>query len=104
MRFSASRVVGTIALLACLICPVLEVFDRWDPPIQSGNDTEYTFVIVAMCVGAAYLLVRSILESPEPCIVDKSKFSSGWANIFFTTPCLAFPFTDTSPRALLLRI
>ena len=46
--------VATIALLmAGLVAPVVEIFDQWDHTLQTGDDTEYTFVIVALCVGVA---------------------------------------------------
>ncbi len=32
------------------------MFDQWDHTLQTGNDTEYTFVIIALCVGVAYSL------------------------------------------------
>lgn len=57
-----SRIIAAIALLTCFICPILETFDNWDPPIQTGNDTEYTLVIVALCTGAAYSCARFILK------------------------------------------
>jgi hypothetical protein len=62
MQFRASWIIATIALLICFICPILETFDNWDPPIQTGNDTEYTLVIVALCTGAAYSCARFILK------------------------------------------
>jgi hypothetical protein len=32
------------------------MFDQWDHTLQTGNDTEYTFVILALCVGVAFSL------------------------------------------------
>src|SRR5215470_5856206 len=105
MRFSLPRTVGTVALLVCLICPLLEVFDYWDPPIQTGNDTEYTLVVVALCVGASYLLVRSILQSLWAGFVDNPSLVSGVFRIFvLTPPRCASPMADTSPPPLPLRI
>jgi hypothetical protein len=51
-----------LVLLICLVCPVLEIFDHWDHTVQTGNDTEYTFVILALCVGALYTLARTLLR------------------------------------------
>ena len=53
--------VATLALLICFICPVLEMCDRWDRTLQTGQDTEYTFVALALCVGALYALARLIV-------------------------------------------
>src|SRR5215469_12826189 len=104
MQFSPARIIGTLALLVCLICPILEVFDSWDPPIQTGNDTEYTLVVVALCVGATYLFVRSILESPRGGFVDNSSLVSSVSRLFFLMPYCASPVADTSPPPLPLRI
>src|SRR6266436_4124356 len=52
--------VGTVFILVvCLICPLVELFDHWDHTLQTGNDTEYTLVILALCVGVAYSLPAS---------------------------------------------
>ena len=61
MHSRTSRAVVTLALLTCLICPVLEMFDRWDHTVQTGQDTEYTFVVLALCVGALYALAKLIV-------------------------------------------
>jgi len=33
-------------LVVCLVLSLVELFDRWDHTIQTGNDTEYTLVIL----------------------------------------------------------
>jgi len=48
------RVTAIIALMICIVCPVLEMFDHWDHTLQTGNDTEYTLVVLALCVGFAF--------------------------------------------------
>ena len=58
VRSPASRVIGTLALLTCLICPVLEPFDNWDPPSQTGNDTEYTLGLLH-CAWAQLICLRA---------------------------------------------
>jgi len=104
MRASRPQVIGMVVLLVCLACPILEVFDSWDPPIQSGNDTEYSLVIASLCVGAAYLFVRSIFGFPRMGFVGRRTPSVGFVAPFFSTPCFDFRFSDTSPPALPLRI
>jgi hypothetical protein len=47
--------------LICFVCPALEMFDRWDNTLQTGQDTEYTFVLLALCVGALYTLAKLIV-------------------------------------------
>jgi hypothetical protein len=58
MRIRASLVVGVVALATCIICPVLEMFDQWDHTLQTGTDSEYIFVLLALCVGALFILAR----------------------------------------------
>src|ERR1700730_4609981 len=58
MRTRASLVTGAIALAICLVCPLVDLFDQWDHALQSGNDTEYPLVILALCVGVAFALAR----------------------------------------------
>jgi hypothetical protein len=48
--------------LICVVCPVLETFDSWDHTIQTGNDSEYALVVLALCVGAAYSFARASLQ------------------------------------------
>jgi hypothetical protein len=54
------RGVMTLVLAICFVCPIVEMFDQWDHTIQTGNDTEYALVAVALCVGASYAFARVI--------------------------------------------
>lgn len=45
-----------LILAICFVCHISEMFDQWDHTLQTGNDTEYTFVILALCVGVAFSL------------------------------------------------
>lgn len=56
MRSRASFLIALCALAICLSCQVAEIFDQWDHTAQTGSDTEYTFVVLALCVGVAYSL------------------------------------------------
>jgi len=58
MRSRASRITATLVLLICLVCPLLETFDYWDHTIQTGSDTEYALVVIALCLGVAYSFAR----------------------------------------------
>ena len=51
-----------VVLLTCFICPLAETFDSWDDTVQSGNDTEYALVILALCVGVSYTFARAVLR------------------------------------------
>ena len=61
VRSRTSRVIVTLVLLTCFVCPVLEMFDRWDHTLRTGQDTEYTFVVIALCVGAVFAFARLIV-------------------------------------------
>ena len=50
-----------MALAICLVCPVVEMFDQWDHTLQTGNDTEYLLVLLALCVGALFVLGQLIV-------------------------------------------
>jgi len=56
MRSRASSAAAMVVLAVCLFCNVAEIFDQWDHTLQTGDDTEYTFVVVALCAGVAYSL------------------------------------------------
>src|SRR5215468_10475422 len=58
------RQFGIAAIFAvCLAAPVLEMFDRWDQTLQTGNDTEANLVVVALCVGVAFVAARAFLKT-----------------------------------------
>jgi hypothetical protein len=66
MRLKAPALIGSIALAICLTCPVADLFDHWDHALQTGHDSEYPLVIVALCVGAAFELGRLMIRlSPD---------------------------------------
>ena len=58
MQSNATRAIVAIVLLICVVCPMVELFDYWDHTIQTGNDTEYTLVALALCIGIVFTLVR----------------------------------------------
>src|SRR5882757_5856976 len=75
MRSSAKPMVVTLVLAICLLCPLVDMFDYWDHAPQTGNDTEYTILIVGLCVGALYTFARVVLN------VSRSARSNGTAVI-----------------------
>ncbi len=84
MRSRASRLTVTLVLFTCLILPLIEAFDTWDPPIQTGNDTEYALVVLALCVGVAYSFARLTFKRTPLGFVAKGIF-----------PCLRKPWLST---------
>jgi hypothetical protein len=83
----ASRIAAMVVLLTCLICPIVEMFDSWDDTIQTGNETEYTLVILALCVGVAYSFVSVISKSRLFDIVSKNIFAFAAQNSSLSAPC-----------------
>lgn len=53
--------IGVAALAICVVCPLIDTFDQWDHALQTGHDTEYPLVILALCVGIALVLRRLVL-------------------------------------------
>src|SRR5882762_8875565 len=62
MRSRTRPIIVAIVLAICLVCPLVDMFDYWDHAPQTGNDTEYTFVILGLCVGALYTFARAVLK------------------------------------------
>jgi len=93
-------------LVVCLVCPLVELFDRWDHTIQTGNDTEYTLVILALCIGAAYSFARLIFEFAQLRFLARTVFASCVKKSLFSVPCgfTLLLFDATSPPPLPLRI
>ena len=104
MKLSKSQGVGILVMMVCLVCTLVEVCDTWDPPIQSGNDTEYALVIGALCVGAIYLFVRAIMAFQCQGFVGAGIFPFGSLWVLITARCFDFSSTDASPPSLPLRI
>jgi len=106
MRSRISRTTVTVVLLTCLICPLVETFDNWDHSMQTGNDTEYALVVLALCVGVAYSFERFIYKSALLGVVAKSVFASCAQKSSFSAPCnfTSLRFDATSSPPLPLRI
>ena len=104
MSLRASKIVIVAILLSCLLCPIVELFDHWDHTAQTGNDTEYTLMIIGLCVGVAHAfalvltsrVVRSISEVMQTS-ATKTLAPVGRGSDFITPISL-------SPPVLALRI
>jgi hypothetical protein len=66
MRSRASFITATLLLAICFVCHVAEIFDQWDHTLQTGDDTEYTFVLLSLCVGVAFSLKWFTSRSTSP--------------------------------------
>ena len=55
-----------LILTVCLVCPAMQMFDRWDHEAQTGQDTESALVVFALCAGAWIVLARNVLRINRP--------------------------------------
>jgi hypothetical protein len=63
MRRALTFVMTSVVLVTCLVCPVMQMFDRWDHEVQTGQDTESALVVIALCLGVTFSLVRAIVTN-----------------------------------------
>jgi hypothetical protein len=106
MRSRTFRVIAIIILVTCIVCPLVDLFDTWDHAIQTGNETEYALVVLALCVGLAYSFARFVLTF--------SLFRLAGDLVSQVCACKLFPFVlrgssfvspiPLSPPTLALRI
>ena len=70
VRSGVIRAAVVLVLFACFACPVSEMFDHWDHTLHTGKDTESSFMILAVCLGAVISLslgeVLAALRSDAP--------------------------------------
>lgn len=105
MRSRASRVTAALVLMTCLTCPLLETIDTWDHTVQTGNDTEYTLVVLALCIGVAYTFSRFIVKAALLDFVTNRFFTSSAQRSFIFAPrSFALLLFDAASPPLPLRI
>lgn len=94
----------TLVLAVCLFCPLAELFDSWDHTLQTGNDTEYALVVLALCVGAALLLRRLIpqIALPSSPMANSQSLVANLLSSYLTD--LPAVFVPASPPSTALRI
>jgi hypothetical protein len=80
------------------------MFDHWDHTLQTGNDTEYALVVLALCVGAAYWFARFVLKPAAVRFVAKLFRSNGETICAIRRGCSSLLFDATSPPPLPLRV
>lgn len=106
MPSRASRITVTLVLLTCVICPLLETFDTWDHTLQTGNDSEYALVVLALCVGVTYSFARYIFKSSLLSFVTSgvSAFCAQTVRFSASRRLTLLLFDPISPPPLPLRI
>jgi hypothetical protein len=88
-----------IALVTCFVCPVVEMFDHWDHTLRTGNDTEYTLVFLALCVGMVCALARLIvtLSRSSSSAIDTSIACNLNSSLLFTIRPVALAASESPP-------
>lgn len=88
-----------IVLLTCLVCPLVELFDHWDNTMQTGNDTEYALVVLALCIGIVFTLVQLTITLFSNFRVSStgSRLLSLQNAAFFLIAAAIFAAASTSP-------
>ena len=105
MRSRTSFLIALCALAICLSCQVAEIFDQWDHTVQTGSDTEYTFVVLTLCVGVAYSLKWFAPEISLPQTRTPAAFRPRLDSLFAAFIPQAPPvLTPASPPVISLRI
>jgi hypothetical protein len=105
MKPRASFLMVTLILVVCLVCPLTELFDQWDHTLQTGNDSEYTLVILALCVGAAFLLkLLTPLDVLPDAPVETVRALRSCAHILCLTHSFSVVPIQESPPTASLRI
>ena len=94
MQSNLTRSVIGIALLICLMCPLVEMFDHWDRTLQDGNETESNLVIVVLCIGVGLTVASAVLRRVRPSLTC---FRVGPA-LSFLTLCEELPLILPIPH------
>jgi hypothetical protein len=106
MRTRATLIAGTIALAICVLCPLVDMFDQWDHALQTGSDSEYPLVILALCVGLVLALGRLIPKlsmNLQASSILRYAIQPALNSLPFSMPSTALALTSASPP-LSLRI
>jgi hypothetical protein len=84
----------------CIGGPIVEMFDRWDDTLQTGNDTEANVVIVALCVDLA-LSVTSLIVARLGGLSATSHEASSIAVPLIILSTLSSPTPNCRPPTVL---
>jgi hypothetical protein len=93
-------------LAICLVCPLIDMFDYWDHAAQTGNDTEYIFVIVGLCVGSLFAFARVALKISGSSRSKRDAAAHGFLSTFTrgSFDLIVNPLISASPPLTALRI
>ena len=105
MKSRASLIIVSLVLLVCFVCPLTELFDQWDHTLQTGNDIDYPVMILAICVGVAYLFERFVPKMFSQDSLSEAVFDTFAPQIFPAPSDLSSRVTNpASPPCLKLRV
>lgn len=62
-----SRLVILVVLLICVWGHLSEIADRWDHTLQSGTDSEYSLILLALSAGAVLTLSTQLVGRLREC-------------------------------------
>jgi hypothetical protein len=95
-----------LVLATCLVCPVVQMFDQWDHELQTGQDTESAFMVLALCIGATFVLTQAILyiSNGLPSRAIKTARSLLRSPLEVLSGVGATAFLSASPPSSILRI
>jgi hypothetical protein len=99
------RVALFIVLTVCFICPMVEMFDHWHDAVETGSDTEYTVVVLALCIPVAVSFSRFFHRAVRLVRAAAAQFNPQKSPCRVSEAEFAFVFLSaTSPPILSLRI
>jgi hypothetical protein len=94
-----------IVLTVCFICPMVEMFDQWHDTIETGSDTEYTVVVLALCIPVAVSFSRFFQRAARLVRAATAQFNPQKSPSGVSEAEFAFVFMRaTSPPITSLRI
>ena len=106
VRRALTSVMIWLVLATCLVCPVMQMFDHWDHELQTGQDTESAFMVLALCIGATFVLTRAVLyiskDLPGRAIKTARSLSRSLLDVLSGVGATAF--LSASPPLSILRI
>lgn len=103
-----------LVVLVWMTWPVVELFDTWDSPVDTGNDSQYTFVVLGICAGAVYMFSKRRQELLFIAVVQvkhtigkmlrEYRFVAPFVSFLTWTPDAASPPIMPSSCVAILRI
>src|SRR5262249_50704589 len=94
------RCVIVVALAAMFGGHVTELFDQWDHTARTGEDIDYAVVVVAGCIGAAFVAISKLTSMAASWFVASPAMPLMQLSAGYTL--VAFESTSTGPSPPLL--